>query len=340
MASTVEGVVRAMCALVPNGLEATSQDLAIAIEEAFPPVRAMSLPLGALFNYELCSCDGYYETSLDPGVPWIVYRDDVSESRIRFTLFHELGHHLAQYVEPTLLDDIDRLAGPSGDPIQIEERICNEFAGHMLIPDELVAEVLAGEAPPPRHLVALHERSAASWEAAAVRLAQHIRGQGAVVLVREPKRLAFAAPSPGLRSSWTRGSPIRPDGPLARILQTRATARQEVYRWDMPGAVRLWCDTQPVHDGLGIPVLADRPSDGSLNIIEPLEPDWKRDAYCRRCNELRTEGWCDVCRGRLCPTCGACGCWKPVAENRCPGCGLVKSVTAFDQGSGLCRDCL
>jgi hypothetical protein len=338
--ATYAGIAGAMLELVPRSLRPGNENLASQIEEAFPPVRTKPLPLGHLFNYDICSCDGYYETTFVPGTPWILYRDDVSAGRVCFTLLHELGHHLVQSVEPALLDDIDQLAGPDGDPLEVEELLCNEFAGRVLIPKQLVADLVDGALPVPRHLELLHERSGASWEAAAVRLAQQIPGYGAVLLLREQGCVAFAAPSPTLRSSWPRGSPVAPNGPLARALRIAATAGQDVYRWNLPGARQLWCDTRPTMRGLGVALLADRPSNRALNVIEEVEPAWKRESYCRQCNELRSEGWCDECRGPRCPTCGACGCRKPLDERRCPGCGLMKSVTVFADGSNLCRDCL
>ena len=97
--------------------------------------------------------------------PWIFYADDVHEDRVRFTILHELGHHLLVTVAAELLDDIDMLGGSADGAIQTEEAVCHRFAGNLLVPDELLAETIGSDRVKPEHVVAIHERGGASWEA-------------------------------------------------------------------------------------------------------------------------------------------------------------------------------
>ena len=97
----------------------------------------------------------------------------------RFTILHELGHHLVVTAAAALLDDIDTVGAASGSgAIQAEEAVCHRFAGNLLVPDELLSETIGNDRVTPDHVVAIHERGAASWEACAVRVAEACRQQG------------------------------------------------------------------------------------------------------------------------------------------------------------------
>jgi hypothetical protein len=100
----------------------------------------------------------------------------------------------------------------------------------------------------------------------------------------------------------------------------------------------MFCDTVPVHDRLAIGVLSDKPSDGSLSIIEEAEPAWKeRTQFCEWCQGVeRDRGWCYRCSGPYCPECDRCGCSHPVQNPVCPECGLIKP---FRNGAVMCWDC-
>lgn len=73
--------------------------------------------------------------SIEDGKHVIQYRSSDSLVRQRFTIAHELGHHLLGHVtasNPSLRDD-NYLAG--SDP---EEREANAFAAELLVPSELI----------------------------------------------------------------------------------------------------------------------------------------------------------------------------------------------------------
>ncbi len=314
-----------------------ARDPASTIKMHFGPVGLRPLPSGSLSSDE-CSCDGYYEALLDPRQPWILYDSRVSAERRSFTLLHELGHHLLWSRVPELLDSIDEIAGPRGDPAAVEELLCHRLAGQLLTSDALLDRVVGGEAPRPDHLLELKDQGHASWEAAAVRLAERISGPGAVVLLREQGLVSFAAASSGSRFGWPRNSRLRPGGPLSRAFSVDARAKEDRYRWGLAYEEELFCDTVKVHERLVIGVMSRHRSTRGLTFLQEVEPAWKRKLeYCIACGGERIDGWCDRCKGRFCRECGRCGCYRPVASNRhCEGCGLIKP---FRPGAVVCRDC-
>jgi hypothetical protein len=288
-----------------------------------------------------CSIDGYYVVDIDTK-PWIFYANDVHEDRVRFTILHELGHHELVTAAASLLDDIDAVGNrPSGGgAIQAEESVCHRFAGNLLVPDELLTSVIGNARVVPDHVITIHEQAASvSWEAIAVRVAEVMPIAGAVVLLRDGQTVAFCAASSRMGSAWwPRHSRLDPNGPLARGLRLRQTAQPEQYRFGLGYARPMFCDTVPIHDGLAIGVLSGKPSDGSLSIIEEVEPAWKdRVLFCEWCPGVeRDRGWCYRCGGPYCPECDRCGCKRPVNNPTCPQCHLVKP---FRNGASMCRDC-
>ena len=314
-----------------------AEDPTIAVEVHFGPLACQPMPRSKL-SQGSCSIDGLYVPEVDVK-PWIIYADDVHKDRVRFTIMHELGHHLLATIAAALLDDIDAIAGSGERAITVEEAVCHRLAGRILVPDPVLASGIGDNLVVPEHVVKVHELAAASWEAVVVRVAETMPNAGAVVLVRDSATVAFCAASPRLGWSWwPRGCRLDPAGPLARSLQLAQTARRELYRFDLAYARAMFCDTLPVHSRLAIGVLSERPSDGSLSIIEPAEPAWKeRSQFCEWCPGVeRDRGWCYRCRGPYCPECDRCGCTHPVRNPLCPECGLLK---AFRPGASMCRDC-
>lgn len=311
---------------------------ASAVELYFGPIGCQALP-GANITRGSCSIDGYYTSDVDPQRPWIFYADDVHEDRARFTILHELGHHLLMTAAAALLDDLDALGGSADAAIQAEEAVCHRFAGNLLVPDELLQETIGSDTVNPDHVVAIHEEGAASWEACAVRVAEVMPIAGAVVLLRDNATVAFCAASSRMGSAWwPRDSRLDPNGPLARGLNVRQTALPEQYRFGLGYARSLFCDTVPIHGGLAVGVVSERPSDGSLSIIEEAEPAWKdRTQFCEWCQGVeRDRGWCYRCSGPYCPECERCGCRHPVQNPLCPECGQIKPTRT---GASMCRDC-
>ena len=311
-----------------------NQDPESALELYFAPLGLRPLPL-ASFSTSDCSVDGFYDPEFDPRRPWIFYCTDVAESRVRFTLLHELGHHLFASVGAHLLDDLDRIARSAGEAAQLEEAVCHEFAGNVLVPDATLGDVVGDGPLVPRHVVSIRELTSASWEAIAVRTANWMMGKVAVCIVRDEGRVSFVATN-GL-TPWRRGSAVKPGGPLARALSHGSTARPEVYRFGLGYAEALFCDCCRVDGRLAIAVLSNQASDGHFEILDQPEPAWKeREDFCQWCFEERNVGWCETCSGQRCHACHRCGCGAPRENPLCPEC---TQHNAFKQGSRVCVDC-
>lgn len=338
---TIAKVVDEMLTLLSSEVlnDLAHEDPATAVEIHFAPIRVAPLP-GVLALGEDCSTDGFYDAIIDPTRPTIVFDANVSAARSHFTILHELGHHLFATTAAHLLDDLDRIGALSNGAQAAEERACHEFAARVLIPDSALVAVLPGDhLLLPQHLLDLHERTNASWDAIAVRCVNATQARVAVVLLREPGVISTGVAAPRLRGTWwPRGALVDPGGPLARAFSRDHRAQKEYYRHNLAFAEQLYCDTLKIHDQLVVAVLADRPSDGHFDFLEQPTASWaEKEEFCLWDGDERDVGWCDICRGRRCRRCDRCGCTKPIATPTCPGCGLPNPT---NPGSVICRSCV
>ena len=332
----IREIVAKMIALVPDDAleDLRNEEPASAAEVHFEPVRVHQLPSAQITDGD-CSVDGYYDPFVDPLRPRILYSGDVVAERARFTILHELGHHVLNSVGATLLDDLDQIGDSPEEASQAEESACHQFAGEILVPKALLDEVIGDKALLPSHIISLRDRTSASWEAIAVRAANYAQTRTVVALVRCRGGVSFVAAN--WPTSWPRGSRVRPTGPLDMALLHSTTGRREIYRYELGGQEALFCDTQGVDEGLAVAVLSPQRSDGRQSWLEPVEPAWReREEYCAWCGDERIVGWCNLCSGRRCQSCGRCGCQKPIINPVCPLCYLRNP---FRPGACVCRDC-
>lgn len=335
----IEPIVQGLLDALPAGAadDLRGSDPAEAIERHFSPIGLERLPY--VIRGGRCSTDGWYDAELDPTRPWIIYSRDGSTRRTRFTLAHELGHHLLRTAALHLLDAIDALAGDDVSEVEpIEETVCHRFAGRLLVPDEHLISVQSSGRIRPQQIKDVHDFGVASFEAISIAVAATLRHPGAVIVMRDSVSVGFCAASPTMGWLWwRRGSNVAPGGPLSRATTRPETAVEEIYRYDLGYARQMYCDTLPVIGGLGIAVLSDKPSDGRWATPTEEEPTWRSDIkFCEWCSTERDVGWCESCRGQLCRQCGRCACKKPVANESCPSCHLIKTRRP---GATVCRDC-
>ena len=308
-----------------------------AIERHFAPLKARALPRSN-FVSDSCSTDGWYVCE-NAERPWIFFSEGLSKRRARFTIAHELGHHLLMTSGSALLDNLDDLAESVNELNVLEESVCHQFAGVVLIPDSDLSEVVSGNQILPAHVFELWRHGAASLEAIAVRIAGVMSYPGAVVIMSNDSTVGFCASSPGLGQSWwRRGSSVDPSGPLARATTIELRAESETYRYGLAYSIQLYCDTLPVDGKFGIAVLSDRPSTNTRAVLVENEPRWKDEvSFCEWCiTEERDVGWCEDCKGRRCRRCDGCGCIAPSNDPVCPSCRLRSPRR---RGATVCRDC-
>ena len=181
--------------------------------------------------------------------------------RVRFTIAHELGHHLLLSAAADLLDDLDTLRTSAEELNALEESVCHQFAGALLVPDTDITEVIGDNQVLPGHIMELYRHGAASLEAIAIRVAGTMGRPGAVVIMNNESTIGFCASSPELGLTWwRRGSSVDPVGPLSRATTGELQAVPDTYRYGLAYSSQLYCDTLPVSDKLAIAVLCDRPS--------------------------------------------------------------------------------
>jgi hypothetical protein len=313
-------------------------DPARAVERHFPPLKTRALPR-ADFVGDACSTDGWYDVNIDPTRPWILYSSDQSDRRVRFTIAHELGHHLLLSAAADLLDDLDTLRTSAEELNALEESVCHQFAGALLVPDTDITEVIGDNQVLPGHIMELYRHGAASLEAIAIRVAGTMGRPGAVVIMNNESTIGFCASSPELGLTWwRRGSSVDPVGPLSRATTGELQAVPDTYRYGLAYSSQLYCDTLPVSDKLAIAVLCDRPSTNTRAVLVETEPRWKDDVQmCAWCITVeRDVGWCDKCKGQRCRRCDKCGCIAPSNDPVCPTCHLRSPRRP---GASVCRDC-
>ena len=77
---------------------------------------------------------------------------------------------------------------------------------------------------------------------------------------------------------------------------------QEVYRFELTYSRTMLCDTLSISDSLTIAILSEKPSYGSLSLIEGPELFWKtKTEFCEWHSGVeRDVRWCDRYKGRRC----------------------------------------
>jgi len=322
-------------------IDMATEDIVAAVELHFDPVRLRELPVLANNMGDQCSTDGYYEAELDPRRPWIIYASASSDRRTRFTVVHEVGHHLLFNDACDLLEDIDRLGERHGGAQRVEERVCHGFAGRVLVPLSTVEGVLNGATRlTPEHIEAIYAESNASYEACSIRAVEAIQVPAAVVLLRERGVVGFSTASSRMQGGWwPRGQRVQPGGALDRCFDGDRRARKDQYRFGMSFEAQLFCDTKVVREGaLAIAVMSETRSDGQWDLLDPGEPAWQTaERFCPFDGDEMDFGWCDQCSGRRCRSCNRCACDQPQPMALCPGCGFPEPA---NPGHKFCRTCV
>ncbi len=296
-------------------------------------VRVLPLAVPALTDD--CSCDGVFYPFPSPAIGYTA----TQSRRENFTLLHEFGHYLIRSDDELLSDLADMDDGA-------EERVCDSFAGRLLVPDDLIDGVLAGRRPEANDLLLLYKESIASREACAVRLAERIPCLGYVALLDHPRReVRFASPSSVTAYWWRRGTQLPATHPAWRAVSQTAYRGEGEVIWP-GGRKNLWLDA--VFDGsVVVAVFAeDRywAAEGlSLKQTEAVTQA-RGIALSGTCRHCRANSWgyraCDLCGDPVCRSCGKCGCGAPPPlEQACTRCYMIKGSAQFARGSSVCRDC-
>lgn len=164
-------------------LEELSSDPAAAIE-ASPDVRITWVEPSSL--PPTCSIAAACDKSCTPAR--LLISKDNSVGRRRFSVLHEYAHFLRDLV-PDVLDVLFTSAN-AGEAL--EERMCDEFASAVLLPDTLLESAL-GPAVTARAVLSLIAAAPASAEACAVAAARRLPAPGYVMLLSPDGTATFTA---------------------------------------------------------------------------------------------------------------------------------------------------
>lgn len=289
-----------------------------------------------------CGIEGQYDESTR------TIRVQCASSRRRtwFTALHELGHDQARR-HPEVARAIAQLSADAGR--RFEEEVANSFAAAVLIPNEVLEEVMGDKAPTAVAVVELFrdDRVHGSREACCVRAAQRMSGAGYVVLA-EGGVVRFCAVAGGAYRV-ARGAVQDPAHLLRRAAEHGRATDYHVTLRHASGHPTPAFAGQAVADGLYVfAVLTDAtqlPWGDWLPPRDSRPADGAPEIWCEQCDEI-TEAWhrCDSdSRHRVCGVCGWCDCRAPKAklkERTCNSCTLAKHVDLFDEHPEICRDCI
>lgn len=318
----------------PEFLAELADDPAAAVEVLFDVevVRRPPLPQG-----NGCTVDGTY----DPGPqPRILVANDVAQARQRFTILHELGHHLIEL--DTRLNDL-RI----DDAARRDEDICDEIAARVLLPADVVDQTLPTGVFTAMDVATLHGATRASRQACCVAASRRLRLPGCVILGLPDGTATFTAHHPVTPWRIARGTYQGQDSLLTRAARsiTRHARGVTTVRFasgntsgDMHGDAFAADD-----DWVYQVVVADPRSPWAKGFSVGL-PDTgpaAEDIECGRCGEA-SRAWkapCRQCGDRTCPSCGQCSCQVGPTPRTCESCFLLKPPNQFANGATVCIDC-
>jgi hypothetical protein len=305
------------------------------MEALFPTLTVSSRPPSTAGDG--CGVDGTY----NPGPPpRIVVAEDVVPARRRFTLLHELGHHLIENDGP--LNELD-VAGSE----RRDEAICNEVAASILIPAELADQYIPAKFVA-QDVARLHANVEASRSACCVAAVRRLHVPGCVILGTTEGVAVFTAHH--LATEWriARGTAQGEDSILVKAGRSAArTARETTSARFASGLTSgpLHGDAYVDDDGFVFAVLVqDTVSPWArglaFNTVD-TGPEYEK-IDCERCGEVTAWKTCRTCGEKICPDCDQCWNCRPksTGDKKCAGyCQLVKPRNQFRGDSDICVDC-
>jgi hypothetical protein len=313
-------------------LEKLSSDPVAAIE-ASPDVRITWVEPSSL--PPTCSIAAACDKSCTPA-RLLISRDN-SVGRRRFSVLHEYAHFLRDLV-PDVLDVLFTSANVGE---ALEERMCDEFASAVLLPDTLLESVL-GPAVTARAVLSLIAAAPASAEACAVAAARRLPAPGYVMLLSPDGTATFTAHHDDIY--YVRRGTAQ-EGLLKRAASGVPVRGREQVRYNTGNRGRELLVDAASENGRTVAVLVtDSPPWGGLTIGRKQGPEGT-SGYCGNCaHEFNSFTQpCDTCEQPPCPKCGQCACEAPkgtAGERMCDRCYLMLPPAAYpDPESTSCKEC-
>ncbi len=255
-----------------------------------------------------CLVDGYYDHRTKP--PTIVLHPSATAARDRFTVLHELGHHLQR----TNLDWADVwLMLPASVVDRVDEGVADALAAQVLVPERLVDfgadDVTARSLRDAQRKVPTASRSALAYHALRAAGSTH---DVVVVVCNLDGVVVFA------RAAGTMWAPRRDAAQpgLTSLVEMASSNEGRASGELRPGLV---AGSGAVQDALRADVCIDESGRYAFAVIRPISrrarPSWSTQTHqCANpacdeefsTNEARSR--CGSCEELRCPACGTCGC--------------------------------
>lgn len=276
-----------------------------------------------------CPIDGTYLAETQT----ISYRP-MSERRDRFTLLHELGHHLLALDTQWSLG-IAPMLDQAGVGVLVEERIVNEFAARVLIPEQ-DAHTAFERGVNAEAVARLYDRGQASASACLVRALSH-PGERLVMLTDLTGHPWFVDST---------GEPFSPGKHVHQPALETAAARAAQAGGTFTGvglggiaykSGKTFSDVKidiALRGALVFAVITALPRDVR---VSGDSAEWRVvciDGCGREFRQEESPGICSECQEPRCPGCRQCACSTPVLCERC-----FIALPVLRQSRGLCEDC-
>lgn len=269
----------------------------------------------------------------------VFYAPTPGSERQSFTLLHEVGHILVE-------DDDDALVwlADCPDPDSQLERLCDEIAAALVVPESMLSEVVGAGPLTAKHLKTLIAVSSASGPACAIALASRL-SSGAVVIVDRATATVVHSTIRGddLKVYPWRNTEVPAGHPLLSLPPGASTTarsywldqwdRRQDYYMSAVGTEKRIYVVFSVNDLWAV----DRFHGGQEPPEKSNAP--RRAVKCACGFSGPVSGWpCDACGHQYCPRCGACDCQRRARRQLdCSACYC--SAPAIDLEDGVCSSC-
>lgn len=279
-------------------------------------------------------CDG--ASFVDDGR--IMYRPTLS-LRENFTICHELGHHLLRLDEEAM-----DWVYEHDDAEQALEELCDKFAAAILIPKELVSDVISIHGISAKAVVELYESTSASRHCCAVALVDRMPSKGFIAIVNPVTQEVLGAAKIGDTSpSAFQGQRIPAAHALRRLSDENPELRTKSW-WPRSENDRCNYYLDSVRHGRwDIAVFAERDlwevEELHFSQAEPVRYDGEINC---RCGYSGRTPWfpCNECKTSSCPRCRKCACdWRAETEVRAVCASCFQSLLTHLLSDGLCDSC-
>lgn len=269
----------------------------------------------------------------------VMFAPTPGSKRENFTLLHEVAHILVERDDDTLVWLADR-----ENPAVEIERLCEQIAAMLLVPEGLVEEVVGSGPITADDLRTLIGRAQASGPACAIALTPYLGGEGAVVIIdRATQQVVHSSLRGELAIYPWRGVDVPSEHPLHNLqAETRITSKsywantrgqRQVYYISATATEKRVYAILCTSDLWGVDVFHG----GQVPPERSAVPKVSLRCQCGFRGEAR--GWpCDVCGRGYCPSCGECDCpRRDRAQALCRVCFCTAPPT--DLVDGVCSGC-